>query len=191
MPILALTALDAPPFQLTVPGMHPDEDAAPRPLTFTAELRYGLLGVEGELTVFTVLESDDGSWDAGGPAFMQALGLQVVRSGEDGLALELFFLPNTYFERPFEVVASWPIDADPQAFGDDDDSDLDDAPADLVLINHCGFDDEGERLAQAWSRVVELLRERFGYVPVNDPAAQIPGWDEGFYDMLFGGDDDA
>ena len=155
------------PFQLRFPDSQPMIGTnAEGYSTFVAKLQRGLLGVEVELTLFTVETQGDGSWGLqAGPGWWSALGATWVPGpGEGDLSFHLVYLPNTYLELPYVRLLEFDLGL---LEGEDD--------FEHPLINHCGFE-PGESLEDAKAAFIALLTHHLAYRPVTDPVAQIPNF---------------
>ena len=153
------------PFQLRLPDSEPMIGTnAEGYSTFVAKLQRGLLGVEAELTLFTVETEEDGSFEMpAGPGWWSALGATWLPGPEDGdLAYHLVYLPNTYLEVSYASLMEFDL-------GILDKEDDFEHP----LINHSGFQ-LGESLDEAKTAFIALLTHHLAYRPVTDPVAQIP-----------------
>ena len=161
----------SPPFQMRLPP--PWEDALWGTTsdgygTFVAKLRWGVLGVEATIALFHVETNPeaDGEWGSGvcGEGdWWSALGLLFVPGPSEGrLALRLFWMPSTYFERACELIHEWQRDELDLLVGD----------CQEVLMN--GFGPAPER--ECWEGLAKVLTHSFLFRPVTDPDTQVPNY---------------
>ena len=155
------------PFQLRLPDSQPMfRTNAEGYSTFVAKLQRGLLGVEAELTLFTVETEGDGSWGmTAGPGWWPAFGATWVPGpGDCDLAYRLIYLPNTYLDISYASL----LEFDLGILNREDDFEH-------PLINHSGFQPD-ESLDEAKAAFIVLLTHHLAYRPVTDPVAQIPNF---------------
>ena len=134
--------------------------------TFRAELWWGICGIEGELSLF-VYEHGQALESTGGPAWWACLGFGIVPNGHEP-ELRLFYLDNTFFDRPHQIVARWNARAA--------------LPLGTLVNNrHAGSD-----LESAWQVIRQLLADQFPLREIVNPTAQIPGYRDQDHLILFG-----
>jgi hypothetical protein len=157
------------PFQLRFPKNHSmigsnEEGFA----TFVGELRGGMLGIEAELSIFSVEKNDgDGDWGyESGPSWWSGLGSIWIPGPQEGnIKYQLFYLPNTFLELSYQLILDFDLSVLEYEVYDDDHP---------LCSGFSMYDSEPTEAAK--EAFVALLRHHLEYRPITDPEVQIPNY---------------